>query len=32
MRFEWDNEKARKNKAKHGVSFELAEILISTTQ
>ncbi|RWP13579.1 MAG: BrnT family toxin [Mesorhizobium sp.] len=26
MRIEWDNEKARKNKAKHGVSFELAEI------
>ncbi|WP_258123769.1 BrnT family toxin [Mesorhizobium onobrychidis] len=26
VRFEWDDEKARKNKAKHGVSFEFAEI------
>ncbi|MER9656919.1 BrnA antitoxin family protein [Mesorhizobium sp. M0152] len=26
MKFEWDDEKARRNKAKHGVSFELAEI------
>lgn len=24
MRFEWDPEKARRNLAKHGVSFELA--------
>lgn len=24
MRFEWDDEKARSNLAKHGVSFELA--------
>lgn len=26
MKFEWADEKARRNKAKHGVSFELAEI------
>ncbi|MCQ1852428.1 BrnT family toxin [Neorhizobium galegae] len=26
-RFEWDPQKARINKAKHGVSFELAELI-----
>lgn len=25
MRFEWDPEKARRNRAKHGIDFKLAE-------
>ncbi|MER8883842.1 BrnT family toxin [Mesorhizobium sp. M0074] len=25
MRFEWDPEKAKRNRAKHGVAFDLAE-------
>lgn len=27
MRFEWDPEKARRNLAKHGVPFELAQLV-----
>lgn len=27
MRFEWDPKKSRRNKAKHGVSFELAVLV-----
>ncbi len=27
MRFEWDWEKAKRNLAKHGVAFELAEFV-----
>ena len=26
MRFEWDSEKARRNKAKHGESFEMVRL------
>jgi len=29
MKFEWDNQKAERNKIKHGVSFEEAETVFS---
>lgn len=29
MKFEWDNQKAKRNKAKHDISFEEAETVFS---